>query len=101
MQKNKIYQLVSYLNAYNKRTKAWESQQSITKIAIGPEGLKTLLQDFETEKNRNEYARSTNNWRKYSEVRGKVEVHEPHIHENGLLAYWGDKVIISHNPQNI
>ena len=101
MKNQKIYQLVSYLNGYNKRTKQWESLQNVTIVAVGTEGLKTLLNTFESEKSRNEYARSVNNWRKYSEVRGKVEVQEPHIHENGLLAYWGDKVIVSYNPDNI
>ena len=97
----KTYQLVSYLNAYNRRTRKWESLWSITTIAVGDNGLKTLLHSFESEQIKHEYNRRVNNWRKYSEVRGKVEVHEPHIHENGTLAYWGDKVIASYNPDNI
>jgi hypothetical protein len=97
----KIYQLVSYLNGYNKRKKCWESLHSETTIAVGKEGLKTLYKDFERETSKNKYNRTVNNWNKYSEVRGKVELHEPHIHENGKLAYWGDKILITYNPDNI
>jgi hypothetical protein len=98
--KNKIYQLVSFVNAFNKKAKRWESLHNVSKVYVGKEGLKTAYAEFEKEKNRYE---SVVNWlpSKYSEARGKVEVQEPHIHENGSLAYWGDKVIISHNPQNI
>lgn len=97
----KIYQLVSYLNGFNKRTKQWESLYSETTIAVGREGLKTLYREFEKEQIKNSYERSVNNWRKYSEVRGKVELHEPHIHDNGTIAWWGDKVLQSYNPDNI
>lgn len=101
MKAQKIYQLVSYVNAFNKRSKKWESLRSVTNIYAGKEGLKTAYQEFEREKNEYQQLTTVGNWRKYSETRGKVEVHEPHIHENGSLAYWGDKIIVSHNPQNI
>jgi hypothetical protein len=97
----KVYQLVSYLNGYNKRKKQWENLHSVTIVAVGKAGLKTLCKEFEAEKSRQEYERSCNNWRKYSEVRGKVELQEPHVHENGKLAYWGDKIIQSYNPDSI
>lgn len=97
----KIYQLVSYVNAYNKRTKQWESLRSVTNVYAGAEGLKTAYRDFENEKNQFHQLTTVGNWNKYSDTRGKVEIHVPHIHENGTLAYWGDKVIASHNPYNI
>jgi len=97
----KIYQLVSYVNAYNKRLKKWESLRSVTTVYAGKEGLKTAYNEFEREVSKYKELTTVGNWNKYSETRGKVEVHEPHIHENGMLAYWGDKVILSHNPQNI
>lgn len=97
----KIYQLVSYLNAYNKRKNEWESLYTETIIAVGRNGLKTLTEKFESEKSKNNYQRTVGNWNKYSDVRGKVELQEPHIHENGQIAYWGDRIIMSYNPDNI
>lgn len=46
----KIYQLVSYVNAYNKRMKKWETLRTVSNIYVGAEGLKTAYRDFETEK---------------------------------------------------
>ena len=43
----KIYQLVSFVNAYNKRTKKWESLHNVTKVFVGKEGLKTAFFEFE------------------------------------------------------
>ena len=100
MSKNKIYQLVSFVNAYNKRKKIWESLRSTTNVYIGTEGLKTAYFDFEKEKNEQKYYEQIN-LSKYSEIRGKAEIQEPHIHKNGTLAYWGDKVLASYNPKNI
>ncbi len=97
----KIYQLVSYVNAYNKRLKKWESLRSVTTVYAGKEGLKTAYSEFEREVVQYKHLTTVGNWNKYSETRGKVEVQEPHIHDNGMLAYWGDKVILSHNPDNI
>ena len=37
----------------------------------------------------------------YFEIRGKVELQIPHIHENGKLAYWGSTILETYNPQNI
>lgn len=101
MKSVKIYQLVSYVNAYNKRLKKWESLRSVTIVYAGKEGLKTACSEFEREVNEYKQLTTVGNWNKYSETRGKVELHEPHIHENGMLAYWGDKVILCHNPENI
>jgi len=101
MKAQKIYQLVSFVNAWNKRTKSWESLRSVTKVFAGKEGLKTAHSEFEREKIQYQQLTTVGNWRKYSETRGKVELHEPHIHEIGTLAYWGDKIIISHNPLDI
>lgn len=97
----KIYQLVSYVNAYNKRMKKWETLRTVSNIYVGAEGLKTAYRDFETEKNQYHQLTTVGNWNKYSETRGKVELHIPHIHENGTIAYWGDKVLIQHNPDNL
>ena len=96
----KIYQLVSFVNAYNKRTQKWESLHNVTKVFVGKEGLKTALFELEKEINEQKYYNQIS-LSKYSEIRGKAEVHEPHIHENGSLAYWGDKIINSYNPKNI
>jgi hypothetical protein len=96
----KIYQLVSYVNAYNKREKSWESLRSVTKVFVGDEGLKTAIYDFEYEIKEFEFLMSQH-LKKYSDKRGKVEVHVPFVHSNGSLAYWGEEVIKSHNPQNI
>lgn len=98
--KNKIYQLVSFVNAYNKRTKMWESLRNVTIVYVGAEGLKSAHFDFNKEVNEQKYYESIN-LSKYSEIRGKAEIQEPHIHENGTLAYWGDKIIATYNPQNI
>lgn len=96
----KIYQIVSFVNAYNKRLEKWESLHNVTKVYIGKEGLKTAFLEFEQEQKEVIF------WlqqqpRKYREIRGKVEIQIPHIHQNGSLAYWGDKVLKSFNPQNI
>jgi hypothetical protein len=96
----KVYQLVSYANAWDKKKKQWESLRSITVVYIGRAGLRTAREHFEREvlkfKETTIYIDS-----KYEDIRGKVELHEPHVHDNGTLAYWGDKIILSHNPQNI
>ena len=97
----KIYQLVSYANSYNKRTKKWESQRSVQQVYADKMGLQTAYTDFEREKSLIHNLRTCNNFNKYSEIRGKVELQVPHIHENGTFAYWGDKVLISYNPDNI
>jgi hypothetical protein len=99
--KNQIYQLVSFVNAWNKRTKQWESLHSVSKIYVGKEGLKTAYAEFEREKNKYHELTTVGNWNKYGDTRGKVEIHTPHIHENGTLAYWGDKILFAHNPENI
>ena len=96
----KVYQLVSFVNAYNKNTKRWESLHNITKVYIGKEGLKTVHLDFKEQQNEVSFYLQQN-LRKYSETRGKVEIQIPHIHENGSLAYWGDEVLKSYNPNNI
>jgi len=98
--KTNIYQIVSFVNAFNKRTKKWESLHNITKVYIGKAGIKTAYQDFESQKNEVQFYLQQN-LSKYSDVRGKVEIQIPHIHENGSLAYWGDKVLHSFNPNNI
>jgi hypothetical protein len=98
--KNNIYQIVSFVNAFNKRTKNWESLHSVTKVYIGKEGLKTAYIDFEEQKREVQFYLQQN-LSKYSDKRAKVEIQIPHIHENGSLAYWGDKVIHSFNPENI
>lgn len=97
----KIYQLVSYVNAYNKRKKEWETLHTSKTVYAGAEGLKTAHKHFEEEVYRYKQLTTVGNWNKYSETKGKVELHEPHIHENGTLAYWGDKILASHNPQGI
>ena len=97
----KIYQLVSFVNAYNKRLKKWDSLRSVTTLYVGKEGLKTAINEFEREVSQYKQLTTVGNWNKYSETRGKVEVHEPHVHSNGALAYWGDKIILSHNPENL
>lgn len=96
----KIYQLVSFVNAYNKNTKKWESLRNVQKVYVGKEGLKTAHFEFEQEVNEQKYYNGMN-LSKYREIRGKAEIQEPHIHKNGSLAYWGDKVIQSYNPLNI
>lgn len=98
--KNQIYQLVSFVNAYNKNTKRWESLHNIKKVYVGKEGLKTAYFEFEVQQKEVSFFLQQN-LRKYSDVRGKVEVQIPHIHENGSLAYWADKLIHSFNPQNL
>lgn len=97
----KIYQLVSYVNAWNKRKKEWESLRSETTVYVGKVGLQTATEHFEREVGKYIETTTVGNWHKYGETRGKVELHEPHVHENGTLAYWGDKIILSHNPENI
>jgi hypothetical protein len=99
--KTKIYQLVSFVNAWNKRQKKWESLRSVIKVYVGKEGLKTAYQDYERELSEYKQLTTVGNWTRYGDARGKVEIHEPHIHDNGTLAYWGSKIIISHNPENL
>ena len=96
----KIYQLVAFVNAYNKNTKRWESLHNVTKVYIGKEGLKTAYAEFEDQKKEVVFY-TQQHLKKYSETRGKVELQIPHVHENGSLAYWGDKVLQSYNPENI
>ena len=96
----KIYQLVSFVNAFNRNTKRWESLHNETKIYIGKEGLKTAYFEFERQQKEVGFYLQQH-LRKYSETRGKVELQEPHVHENGSLAYWGDKVLHSYNPGKI
>lgn len=98
---NKIYQLVSFANAFNKRTKRWEKLRYVQNVYIGANGLKTAYHNFDEEKREVSYYENGYYSTKYSEIRVKVEIHIPHIHNNGSLAYWGDKVIHSYNPQNI
>jgi hypothetical protein len=100
MKAQKIYQLVSFVNAYNKRTKRWESQRSVSKVFVGKEGLKTAYIEFDNEKKEYEFIMGQH-LNRHSDKRGKVELHVPHVHENGTLAYWGDKVLLSHNPDKI
>lgn len=97
----KIYQLVCYVNAYNKRLKKWETLYTYSQIYAGKEGLKTAYAHFEIELSKYRQYTTQGNWKKYGETRGKVELQVPHIHENGQIAYWADKVLISHNPDNI
>jgi len=96
----KIYQLVSFVNAFNKNTKKWENLHSETKVYIGPKGLKTAYAEFENQQREVDFYLQQN-LRKYSDTRVKVEIQIPHVHENVSLAYWGDKVLHSYNPQNI
>lgn len=101
MKKVQIYQLVSFVNAWNKRQKKWESLHSVTRLYANAEGLKTAYADFESEVSQYKQLTTVGNWNKYSQTRGKVELHIPHIHENGTFAYWGDKILQAHNPENI
>lgn len=97
----KIYQLTCFVNAWNKRQRTWESIYSFNKIYIGREGLKTAINEFERQRDKFKHERSVGNWNKYGDTRGKCELHEPHIHEDGTIAYWGDKIIMTENPDNI
>jgi len=97
----KIYQLTCFVNGWVKRSREWESLHSFTKLYVGKEGLITALAEFERQKNKFHQARTVGNWRRIGEVRGKCELHIPHIHEDGTIAYWGDKVIVIENPDNI
>lgn len=99
--KNKIYQLVSFANGFNKRTKQWENLRSVKNIYIGSGGLKTAHFEYNKELNEVRFYENGYNGNKYSEVRVKVEIHTPHIHEDGSLAYYGDKIIQSYNPSNV
>jgi len=101
MSKLQIYQLTCFVNGWVKRAKTWESLYSFTKIYIGREGLKTAYDEFERQKNQFHYYRSIGNWNRIGDVRGKCELHVPHIHEDGTIASWGDKVLITDNPYNI
>lgn len=97
----KIYQLKCYLNGYNRSRRMWESLYSHTEVFVGPEGLATAHVKFEEQKARFHLERQSYSTRKYREIRGKCELHIPHIHQNGQLAYWGDEVIKIDNPDNI
>ena len=101
MRNQKIYQVYSFINAHNKRTGKWESLMHSQTVYIGKAGLETAYDKFNNDVNEFKFHETTFRKAKYSEMRGKVEIQEPHIHENGQLAYWGDKVLASHNPQNI
>lgn len=101
MKKNQIYQLVSFANAFNKRTKKWENLRSVKQIYIGKEGLSTAYSEFEVEKNEVKFYENGYYSNKYSEINVKVEIHIPHIHKNGMLAYYGGEIILSYNPNNI
>ena len=96
----KIYQLISFVNAWNKYTKKWENLRSVTKVYVGKAGLKSAYFEFDNEVRECSFF-TGQHLRKHGEKRYKVEIQEPHIHENGSLAYWGDKVLKSYNPQNI
>lgn len=96
----KIYQLVSFVNAYNKNSKRWESLHNVTKVYVGREGLKTAFIEFESQQKEVQFFLQQN-LRKYSETRGKAEIQIPHVHKNGSLAYWGDEVLKSFNPGNL
>lgn len=99
--KNQIYQLTCFVNGWVKRSKQWETLYSYNCIYVGKEGLKTAYFEFEHQKNKFFQARTVGNWNRIGEVRGKCELHIPHIHDNGTIAYWGDKILISENPDNI
>lgn len=101
MKAQQIYQLTCFVNGYVKRQKQWESLYSFTKIYIGKSGLKTAVEEFEHQKSLFKHYRTVGNWNRIGDVRGKCELHIPHIHENGCIAYWGDKIILSENPDNI
>lgn len=99
--KNQIYQLVSYVNAYNKRKKAWEPLRNERKIYRGTNGLQTASAEYRYEVNKYKFIETSIDLNKYREMRGKVELHIPHFHDNGAISYWGDQIILSHNPLNI
>ena len=99
--KNQIYQLTCYVNGWNKKTKQWESLYRFTEVYVGKAGLQTAYSEFERQKGKFTQYRTVGNWNKYGDTRGKCELHIPHIHENGTIAYWGDKVLLSENPDNI
>lgn len=101
MSNKQIYQLRSFLVGWNKRTKAWEDIDRKNVIAVGKAGLSSLKRMYNQEVYRQDYNRSCNNWNKYSKVQGKVELMIPHIHEDGTIAYWGDRIILKHNPENL
>ncbi len=96
-----LYQLVSFVNAYNKKAGKWENLRSVTKVYVGKEGIKSAYFDFENEKKHVDFYLQQKCSNKYREFRGKVEVMSPHIHQNGELAYYGDKIFHSYNPENI
>jgi len=99
--KNQLYQLTCFVNGWVKRSKTWETLYTFNAIYVGKEGLKTAYDEFERQKNYFKFHRSTGNWNRIGEVRGKCELHIPHIHDNGTIAYWGDKILIAENPDNI
>jgi hypothetical protein len=96
----KIYQLVCFVNAWNKRTKQWENLRSVTKVYVGKEGLKTAYIHFDNEKREYQFIIGQN-LSKYGAKVGKVEIQEPFIHPDGSLAYWGDKVLQSYDLTKI
>ena len=96
-----IYQVIGFVNAFNKRTRRWENQHSFSQLYIGKAGYESALYDFDKQKNEVQFYRTCNNHNKYNDIRGKAELHTPHVHDNGQFANWGDKVIKSFNPDNI
>lgn len=97
----KLYQLTCYVNAWNKRKKQWESKYTFTKLFVGANGLKSAYSEYDRQLSYFKQERTVGNWNKYGEVRGKCELHEPHIHEDGSIAYWGDNILLCENPDNI
>lgn len=96
----KIYRVLGFVNGYNKKTKQWEQIFHTETIYKGKEGLKTAHQDFKRELENVKFACSQHD-SKYSDTRGKIELHEPHFHDNGQMSYWGDKIHQFSNPYNI
>jgi hypothetical protein len=96
----KIYQMIAFVNAFNKKTKRWESLHNVTKVYVGRQGLKTAYIEFLNQTNEVQFYLQQN-MNKYNDVRGKVEVQIPHIHENGSIGYWGDEILHSYNPKEI
>ena len=96
----KVYQLIAYVNGWNKKTKKWEQIYHFNKFYVGKEGLSSAHFEYDKQLKEYEFA-MTCLPSKYKEARGKVEINVPHVHKDGSLAYWGDKVIVSHNPENL
>lgn len=96
----KIYQVIAYVNGWNKKTSRWEQLHHFNKFYVGKEGLASAHIEYDKQLKEYQFA-TTCLPSKYREARGKVEINVPHIHNDGSFAYYGDKVIISHNPDNI